>query len=75
MDLKYLFAIITVIAVTIIQLFAFSQGIDGQVFAGCTGIITALIGYILGIEIKNKQNNTYLDQVYQKLSEIFNKLQ
>lgn len=67
MDIKYLFAIITVIAVALIQMVAFALGIDGNVFSGTTAIITALIFYILGVEIKNVQIAKILNLIKEKI--------
>lgn len=63
MDIKYLFAIITVISVTIIQLMAFALGIDGQVFAATLSVISALIGYILGIKIESNKATEIIDLI------------
>jgi len=74
MDIKYLFAIITVICISILQMVAFYLGYNGQIFTACIGIITALIGFILKGEIDLKRTNRELDGIYQKLQELFNKI-
>jgi len=48
---------------TIIQLMAFALGIDGQVFAATLSVISALIGYILGIKIESNKATEIIDLI------------
>ena len=51
MESKWIFGIATVLGLCAVQITAFILGIDGVVFAGTTGIITAIVGFLFGLNL------------------------
>jgi hypothetical protein len=51
MEGKYVFTTVTVCVLGAIQIIAFVLGVDGQVLAFTTAGITALVSFILGLNI------------------------
>jgi len=47
--------IVVIVCLTIIEIFALSQGIDGVAMTGIVGSITAIAGAILGIKLYQKK--------------------
>jgi len=51
MEPKWIFGITAVGVLGVIQCFAFVLGIDGQVFTATIGLITAIVGFLLGLNL------------------------
>ena len=67
MEPKWIFGIVCVIVLGAIQVSAFILGIDGQVFAGTTGTITAIIGFLLGWNIVSPAQKATVKEVVETI--------
>ena len=54
---KYTFGSIAIFSLTLIQLGAWLLGFDGHVTLFVTGMITLLIGFVVGKKTSNQKNN------------------
>ena len=73
MEIKWFFGFFCVGALTVIQLGAFVLGIDGQIFTATSSIITALITFLLGININIAKTTKAVTSTNMELIEQINK--
>ena len=72
MEIKWVFGFFCITALTVIQLYAFVLGIDGQIFTATSSIIAALITFLLGLNINQAKQKQYIAGLYNEIIQKIN---
>ena len=67
---KYIFGIVAVICLCIIQGIAFLTGHNGQILSFTTAGITSLITFLLGLNITSKAQNTAMEHLVKEILDL-----